>query len=271
MVIEYIKTLYARFGYTLDDRAKDEYIKIASKGLSPSIVIEIAKSIINTIYDLDIVIINYNTKHRLISSDNPVIAMNSFNKFSTGFSCIGLILLFPLTPNQLIVLYDSKMYPRYKGKRFVNLINESEVKHLNLLQFMSADNILFAYDKDDFPVLKDLDWIDRKKGIDSPKTSTLGTETDKIIGVYNKKIFRYYSFSFSQLSSVFQNIPFVCKHDFKRAIPLQNIEIAQNNAIVIPQVLSNEPDLLSSYNITKKELVAGYKRLIRALTNYANL
>ena len=80
--------------------------------------LDVTSHLVNKIDDLELIIIQYNNeKQKLISSDNPVIFYNPFNKRSLGLVNAGLIIIFPISPKKLIVIFDSKMYSKYKGKK----------------------------------------------------------------------------------------------------------------------------------------------------------
>jgi len=82
-------------------------------------------SYLDSIKDLDVTIINYKTKRKLISSDVPVISINPFHRPTIGYGCMGLIMIYPVSPHQLVVIYDGKMYPKYVGKLYVDIRNEN--------------------------------------------------------------------------------------------------------------------------------------------------
>lgn len=84
----------------------------------PQQALDVTSHLVNKIDDLELIIIQYNNeKQKLISSDNPVIFYNPFNKRSLGLVNAGLIIIFPISPKKLIVIFDSKMYSKYKGKK----------------------------------------------------------------------------------------------------------------------------------------------------------
>ena len=117
----------------------------------------VTSHLLNKIDELELIIIQYNNeKQRLISSDNPVIFYNPFNKRSLGLVNAGLIIIFPISPKKLIVIFDSKMYSKYKGKKIVNLKNENEVKKLNALQLIVAKYIVYFQDKNQSEIIKKL-------------------------------------------------------------------------------------------------------------------
>ena len=69
---------------------------------------------------------------------------------SIGYGCVGLVILFPVSPKVLVVIYDSKMYKLNGSDRYIVSNNEDEVVAINNLQYVSADEILLG-NECDFP------------------------------------------------------------------------------------------------------------------------
>ena len=85
-----------------------------------------------------------------ITSDNPVVMYNqllSFRKIgsNTGMTSKGLLILFPVAPDKLIVLYDEDVYRvGGEGESVVHVTNEKDVYNLNALQACSCyENVYF--------------------------------------------------------------------------------------------------------------------------------
>jgi hypothetical protein len=137
-----------QYGKTLDDidlglkqEIKREFIKDKMSNTA-QMCLEISKSVVNEINDLKLLIITYTGTTDLVTSDNPIIFYNDYCIYSTGLGQAGLIIFFPISSRKLIVIYDSKMYPRFKEKKIIELNNENEVKLLNKFQLISADNLV---------------------------------------------------------------------------------------------------------------------------------
>ncbi|MEJ1384469.1 MAG: DUF4238 domain-containing protein [Candidatus Sedimenticola sp. (ex Thyasira tokunagai)] len=110
--------------------------------------------------DLGYKLILNNTKVDFMTSDNPVVMFNqllSFRKLgsNTGLSSKGLQIFFPLSPDKLIIIYDSSIY-RVGGERktVFEITNERDVYNLNALQACSCyENIYFSNDDHDITSL----------------------------------------------------------------------------------------------------------------------
>ena len=80
-------------GWRFDDTVKALYEKQLEDYSMPSEQLSIAENLQNTIDDLSVVVMTYDTEISLISSDVPVIAINPFYPHSIGYACMGLIML----------------------------------------------------------------------------------------------------------------------------------------------------------------------------------
>lgn len=137
------------------NNAKITFLKDKAKDVTKN-ALEQSYEYLNYINDLDVCIIKYNTKLKLISSDNPIIHYNNFYFRSIGYANAGLIIFFPINNNILIVIYDSKMYKFNDNLDFIINNNEYEVKHLNIYQILNSNKIVYFDDKRYIKILKKL-------------------------------------------------------------------------------------------------------------------
>lgn len=137
--------LYPLFGTEITDLVKVEYIDPTVVALHQSALNQIF------IYDLKMILLVNNTKVPFISSDNPCVFYNQYMEQrnhpvnSTGLNCKGLQIILPIDPKRIIVFYDGDVY-RYKKKfaRTIEITNNNDVKNLNSLQIIAAnENIYF--------------------------------------------------------------------------------------------------------------------------------
>lgn len=233
----------------------------------PQQALEITADLLNNIADLELLIIQYNNKtHKLISSDNPVIFYNPFYCRAVGLINAGLIILFPISTNKLVVIFDSKMYPRYKGKRIINLTNENEVKMLNIFQLIVAKEIVYFQDKNQAQSIvssykknKDKKALFEKLG----KPQKLGTDTNKMIGYPQSFIPIDYNFSFGKVHP--KGIGFIENEiDW---FPRQKDEIYEDRMKVKPQLFKNLPPLKVKFS---KKNIKNIERFNRFVYDYWN-
>lgn len=268
LLIEYGKSIYANKGLIFDEKAKALCVERAAEEITPAENLQHIDEFTNIVSDMGLVIINYQTKGCLISSDVPVIAINPFHKPTIGYGCMGLILLFPISPNHLVVIYDKKMYPRFKDKLYVNITNENEVKNLNALQLSSAEKILFAYDPCDFHCFSTIAWKNRTISRESPAIQTLGADAQKLIGIDCRKTVFSCEFSFGKMKKSFSKIPFSCREAAPRIWEQGWEDKLKTKIDLLPQISEHTPTLLTTMKLTKKECRIGLREMLAAAKAY---
>lgn len=269
LLVEHSKVFLANKGVDYDEETVEKIcLQHAKKSITPAESLQFAVDCLKEIDDLSIITIEYNTKQKLISSDVPVISINPFHLQTIGYGCMGLIMLFPISPHHLIVLYDAKMYPHYSGKQYVTLTNENEVLNLNVLQLISAEKILFGCDYQSFVKLTSEHWKNRTLNRKSSGTYALGSNSQKIIGFSMRKTILKHNFSFGKVNSDFANIPFSCREAVPRKWDENWEEKLYTKVDVLPQIISQTPGSLKRINLTKKELKKGYEKMAKAAKKY---
>lgn len=270
LLMEYGKSIYANKGLVFDEKAKALCTERAMEEIAPAETLQYIDEFVNVVCDMGVVIINYQTNGCLISSDSPVIAINPFHKPTIGYGCMGLILLFPISPHKLVVIYDKKMYPRFKDKLYVNITNENEVKNLNALQLTSAEKILFAYEPYDFQYLSKTAWKTRALSRESSTIQTLGTDTQKLIGTDNRKTIFLCEFSFGKMQNRFSKIPFSCREAVPRIWEQGWEDKLKTKIDLLPRISEHTPTLLTTMKLTKKECRMGLREMLAAAKDYWN-
>lgn len=268
LLIECGRMLYVNKGWPFDDAAKKACEERARNDCTPAENLEFANKLVNLIDDLGILIITYNTNSELISSDTPVIAINPFHPPSIGYACMGLILLFPISRNKLVVLFDRKMYPRFRNSLYIDCQDEDEVHNVNVLQLISAERILFSYSGIEFSKFTDAEWKSRKANRDQDTLSTLGPEGNKILISSMRKAIYNCELSFGQICHRFKRIPFICKEAPPRSWDREWENKLNIKADIMSEVFKMSPELRSKNGITSKELRRGCKRMASAAMAY---
>lgn len=270
LLVECGKAFYENNGWLFNDAAKKLCKSYAQSKATPIQNLKWATSCLHLIEDLSIVIINYNTRKSLISSDVPVIAINQFHSPSIGYSCMGLILLYPITPHHLVVLYDSKMYPKYRESLYINSADEKEVAHLNSLQFISAEKILF-YLPDSNPIsFSEPEWNTRKVNREQHALTPLENQSHKLLVTTPRKTIYQCDLSFGQVCHRFKRIPFICKEAPPRKWDEGWEKKLKLKAQVLLELSKRSPQLLTEHQISRKELRKGCERMFSATTVYWN-
>jgi hypothetical protein len=102
--------------------------------------------------DMDWKILRVTGECEFITSDNPVVYYNQFLSFrkqvsNTGLAIKGLQIFFPISPSFLVIVYDGGVYR--VGSRTCDVIDvlNDDIKQLNRLQFVSALDNVYFYNK----------------------------------------------------------------------------------------------------------------------------
>ncbi len=198
--------LEMQYKIKLDEERKKELKKLFINNFPYKTIVEslnLIKKNEKIIDDLDVAIIKYNTKLKLISSDNPIVHYNNFDMKSVGYNNAGLIIFFPISSELLCVIYDSKMYPFLNNKTIINNNNEYEVKYLNYYQILNSNTFVFY--RDSFLTKIIIKFIEKKSiqkilSLPKLKTDILGDDTQKLLSFHAKYIYLEHNFSFAKLS-----------------------------------------------------------------------
>jgi hypothetical protein len=109
------------------------------------------------IHDLSGVLVESGEKEKFITSDDPIIFTNLFNfgekgEPDTGLSCRGLIIIFPISPDLAVILFDDSVYKinsaHLKRGASIILTNEDVVR-LNMLQYKHASENIYFRDRNE--------------------------------------------------------------------------------------------------------------------------
>jgi hypothetical protein len=100
--------------------------------------------------DLDCTLLINHTSEDFLTSDHPVALCNSLPttqnaQRNVGFASRGLIILYPISPRELLFFSDPEVYKLVNVGRGQPLNKKRDVVELNLIQFGSAyENVYFA-------------------------------------------------------------------------------------------------------------------------------
>ena len=161
----------------------EEFLRKSNGKLLPLESLAMAHKTVPLINDLKLAVVAFSEKHFLISSDNPVILFNNYYKQCVGFSMAGLVMILPISPHKLLVVYDSKMY---SISQKYGIEGESKYKDsliLNRLQLYNADKLAFGCNAEALhKLIKQLDSARKiKSKKDNSIISTLGPMGNEII------------------------------------------------------------------------------------------
>ena len=211
LILETARMICAYHNWKFDDSIKDLCEKKLDEKRIPAQNILLAQNMVPRINDLHCLIIDYNTTNSLISSDAPVISLNPFDCHNTGYSVMGLVLLFPINSHTLVVLFDKTLYSKFSNETRVTMTDEEEIQALNNLQLISAERIVFGVNTDELTYFDEKAWDLRNKNQSQKPVTALGSATEKMMIARNNGIIFDYDFSFAHLNHRIIKIPSVCR------------------------------------------------------------
>lgn len=268
IAIECGKLACANKGVEFTENIKKLCLERAQVKATPAEHLQLASELVDVIDDLSVLVVNYETSQRLISSDVPVVAINPFELHSIGYGCMGIILLFPITPHQLVVIYDAKMYPRFAHKQYISMSNENEVRRLNILQLISAEKTLFALDASDFPSFTQDEWKIRAENRRGDAICSLGSATEKMIATSPRKVIYNCEFTFGKVLDSFAKIPYACREAVPRAWEAGWEKKLLEKGPVFTAIANHEPKVLHSTGLSQKEFRRGCQSMLQAAKYY---
>lgn len=242
----------------------NEAIKVIDKMNHPAEWLNYIKNKARIVDDLSILIVNYDTPNVLISSDNPVIIFNPFIKDALHLSYMGIVMACPISPSCLLVLYDSKLYPRFASVQQRRSRNNEEVIKLNNLQFQNAEKITFAKSDADFSALSKTDYeFALKEKAKYSKSVSAGMRGASLCrGNLNE-----YSFSFARINEAFRQIPEICRVGLLRANVVANhMEVMQEKRTFIHTKEGKE--VLAKEGLGIKAAKRGVDKMISCAKKY---
>lgn len=271
--IEFIKSIALSQGIDPDkhkpliERMAEEK---ASELSTPKDIIEVARESLPYIKDLRVLVVDYQTRERLISSDTPVIMTNPIFGFrGNGLGLIGLVMFYPVNPSKLVVVYDSLSYSVQDIKDGVFISNDdNEVKTLNAYQYVSANNILFSNDPNDLKSYLP-DAVDaRERTKKQSVVSALGDGEQKLVAIHERDIMYYGNLSFCREPRSFKRVPKECKEPLPRYCDAETerVLLTKRDAVIkMGDALKKEGFF---GKLSKKEYKRGSKEFFRQAQIY---
>ena len=269
-LVECAKMLYANKGWKFDEEAMRVCEERAAHDTTPAENLERAIGLTEFLEDLETTIITYKTNNELISSDTPVISINPFHKFTIGYGCMGLIMLVPISSHTLVVVYDSKMYTQFRGQQYIEIHDDEEVNNLNILQYISAEKILFASRLDELNRFGEKEKELRNTSRNRKAISTLGPGMQKMM-TYGMRLTLYdHEFSFGHLGRQYRRIPFACREAAPRKWEKEWEEKLLNKHQIKSKIIEIDPQMLINIGLSKKDLIRGYRKMASMAQIYWN-
>ncbi|MEJ8555321.1 DUF4238 domain-containing protein [Tepidibacter sp. Z1-5] len=231
-------------------------------------IIEVCDELVQVIDDLDVSIIKFNTTKKLITSDMPVVIMNPFCSNKAGFANVGVVILFPVSPEVMVVIYDRKIYNNCNP--YMVISDEQEVINLNKYQVINAEERILSKEQEELAwISSDSELILKreeyrlKRKVDS---SFDGQGT--FIATKSRSMHYEFGLSFCKLPKYLMKIPTNCREAFERQYSYE----ARINLLVrvyrFPELINQNKDI-PQVKISKMK--DGYSEMQKFMDGYWNI
>ncbi len=239
--------------------------KKVDKQVNVADVINSCDELVDLIEDLDIAIIRCNTSKKLITSDMPVIVMNPFCVGKAGMANVGIVILFPISPEILIVIYDGKIYQNCKGD--VVISNDSDVEKINMYQIISAEERILSQnvgELEEYVQNKELIAV-RNTFCSESKVNTSYDGFGTFVAAKSRSMRYLFDISIFNLPKCLRKIPKDCREAFDRKYSYDAWISLLVRVYKIPELLKQRAEFSQSDVKQRKE---GYSKMLKVMEDY---
>lgn len=227
-----------------------------------------ANQLLHELDDLCISVIHFNTTKKLITSDTPVIPLNPFSFKGAGFATVGIIILLPISPEKLIAVYDSKIYPSMQP--YMNCTDESDVETANKYQVISAEERIIGKTCSELQLaISDSDVMHSREFFQQqPKLMSSFDGNGTFLGIHAREIVYSYDMNLFKLPKQVKKIPKDHRTTLLRSYSRESWINLLVRVYRIPDLLKRERHLDDS---TVKRYRDGNSKLLRFMEDYWNI
>ena len=248
---ECARQLYYHKGWQFDEVAENYCRQRAKEEITPAENVSLAVKMLKYIDDLSIIVVKYTTNSKLITTDSPVVTLNAFMKFQGhGYDNVGVVFLMPLSPENLLVIYDEGLYKKYKGRLYVESTCEEEVLNINRYGIIHSERMFFSADIRNIELVTAEVLGYREREINRNKTQFLGPEgSQRLIISHSEGTDYYYELPYAILPREYRRIPYNCRE----AIP-RHFEKGWDNKLAMKYKVLSMTKNLPLNDETKREI-----------------
>lgn len=171
------------------------------------------------IQDLDILTVSYKTQREFIVTDNPIVLINPLlPEGASGLIIAGLIVFTPVSPHQLLVFYDRKIYTGNKALCLTSN-DENEILKINEFLIESADKVAMGKSEETMDFLagnSERYKVIRDKYFESNLINHLGGNKQALLQVTPRKHHLKHELSFAKIPESIKGLHLELLHLFSR-------------------------------------------------------
>lgn len=233
--------------------------------LSASDMISSCESFVETMDDLNISLIKFNTEKKLITSDMPIIMINPFSPYQVGVAMVGIIILFPVSPDKLVMIYDGKVY--IDCKNFMTVSNEDDVINLNKYQMISAEERILSKKVEDLErICKDESLtLKRKESEEKRKLENGFDGVGELLCLKSRKINYDFELSFCKLPTYLRKISKEHRESFNRKYNYDLRLALLARIYKIPALVGKNPH---TKGVDVRKMEKSYSKLLKFMDGY---
>ncbi|MGL5416149.1 MAG: DUF4238 domain-containing protein [Clostridium sp.] len=233
-----------------------------------SAIVKYSNELIEEINDLNVSIVKFNTINKLITSDMPVIMTNAFSQQGTGFATVGIMLLIPISPDLLIMIYDGKIYSGCN--KYMRINNEQDVVNLNKYQAINAEKRILSNEVTELrKIYEDKDIIlKREEYIEKRNVEDAKDGDEMILAIKSRSIIYNFELSFCRLPKFLKKIPFQCREPFCRKYSIEEKKGLLFRIYIFPELIKENKDVKKLSEKDIKKIKDGYSKVKNFLYEY---
>jgi hypothetical protein len=228
--------------------------------------LEMCDDMITQIEDLSVSVIKFETKQKLITSDMPIVFMNAFTPDTVGLLLIGTIILFPISKDMLIIVYDKKTFVKIKPY-YINK-NETDVINLNKYQLLNAQERIIAENKEELEKYTTKEFLkERTENSNKEIVNKNACMHGKMLEFKSKNTKYCYTLSFCEVRKEMKKIPLDCRSGYPRIYDRD-----YHNKLMI--ACTKIPETIMQLKVPveeKKKRKKGYQQLKKCIEDYWEL
>ncbi|MDZ5014209.1 DUF4238 domain-containing protein [Clostridium perfringens] len=258
------KSIYEEFNYIDKGKTFNENLE---EVISISDILNNCEEMIKCIDDLKISIIKFDTTNKLITSDMPVIRINPFSYDMVWLESVGIVILFPISNEFMVMIYDSKLYKNCSN--YMVSTNEQDVINLNKYQVMSVEERIMSNRINELSsISKDTKLILKRKNKYKEKVKSSFDGVGTLLAIKSRNIDYDFKLSFLKLPKELNEIPKMCKYAIKREYTYDSWIWLLAKTYLTPNEIKKNPDCKQ---LDTKKIKKGYSKVQRFMNDYWNV
>lgn len=241
----------------VDDKVQNE--------MSVSQIVEISNELVEELDDLEVMVVEFDTQGKLITSDMPVIMTNPFSIDKAGMANVGVVMMYPISAKVLIVIYDSKIYISFN--QYIKNCNEEDIVNLNKYQVLSAEERIMSDKLENLvAIMADREVCEKREMFrEKKKVHSSYDGIGTFFAMHSRSIKYIFPISFFKLPRAIRKIPVECREVFKRKYDRDSRIALLCRIYRLPDLLKDNKDFPRTEILKQKE---GYSKLLRFMDDY---